>query len=165
VSFQSANEEEQMIHHSVTNSLRFPKGDEIDCTAWGKGCTVAEGLPAFAIHLVNGEPLCEIHSPHANLYVPCSVCEELPAYAPERDEEETACQPCLRKMIEKAAEETFMKRAKPAPANTEPTVWKMLGDREEKELGRIFDEDTAAITKMMDESGEEPTDEEIDSWF
>lgn len=98
-----------MILPYITESLRFPEGDEVDCLGVPDmvTCGVAAGEPAFAIHLWNGKPFCASHSPVENIYVPCAVCGERPAYKPEVIEQDPMCQPCLRQAVEKAAEAAF----------------------------------------------------------
>lgn len=98
-----------MILPYITESLRFPDGDEVDCVGVPDAvpCEAADGEAAFAVHLWNGRPFCASHSPAENIYVPCAECGERPAYRPENIEEDPLCQPCLRKAIEKAAEAAF----------------------------------------------------------
>lgn len=98
-----------MILQYITESLRFPDEEDTDCQGESEAmpCEVADGEPAFAIHLWDGKPVCGHHSPVDNIYVPCAVCGERPAYKPEVIEQDPMCQPCLRQAVEKAAEAAF----------------------------------------------------------
>jgi hypothetical protein len=97
----------------TTHALRFPDSDELDCEGRiGERCTVANGEPAFAIHLVRGfgKPnrlVCERHSPFANIYVPCTRCGEKPALRGESIEVDPLCIDCLREIVTEAAGKAF----------------------------------------------------------
>lgn len=100
-----------MIHQDITDLLRFVEGDEVDCRGnldTNMPCIMANGKPAYAIHLWNTEPVCSWHSPVGNIYVPCTKCGEKPALRPESVEEDPLCRTCLQAMMAKAAEASFL---------------------------------------------------------
>lgn len=90
------------IANYLTENLRFADGDTFCRPSDGNGnsfdCRAADGEAALAIHIWNGRPLCAVHSPFDNIYVPCTRCGEKPAPKPQNIEADPVCTDCIREM-------------------------------------------------------------------